>query len=281
MCIADILKCFVPSYYDAILGDVSVCLKTDEETPFISGMTFMADDSIIIVDEANRNIKLFTHVFKPVATVKLKSPARDITSVKSRQVVASIPSEKALQFIDLGEELLLCDKITLEFECSGVHCFQNELYVTSAFSNDREIRIMSLTGKVRKRIRPGIVDLRYPLYIVVDPRFRTLFVTDYNHGVLGFDANGGDVRFKCKDTDVHTYYKGITIGHKGDLFVCTWNLNGISRVHLDGRGLETIIPMPGKEGRKPQCMAFSQKSQRLIVSLCGGKRSYISVYRYQ
>ncbi|KAH3749695.1 hypothetical protein DPMN_184201 [Dreissena polymorpha] len=263
------------------VGDVSVFLESDTEMPFITGITFMADDHVVLADDANKNVKLFTHAFFPVAMVALTSPPRDVAPIKLQQVVVTIPTEKALQFIDLGKELLLRNKINLDFECFGVTCFNQELYVTSGFSSEREIRIMSLSGEVRKRIRPGIVDLRYPLYIAVDPKYKTIFVSDYNHGVVGVDTNSGELKFKCKDTDVHGYYKGITIGNKGNIYVCTWNLHGVSRVHLDGRGLETVIPMPGKEGRKPHSVAFSKKSERLVISLCGGKRACLSVYRYQ
>ena len=241
----------------------------------------MPDDHVVCIDDANRTIKLFSSALRPVTSLKLQSVPRDVAPVKSQLVVVTLPSDKCLQFVELGKELVLGNKLQLDIECSGITCFQYELYVTSGFSVDRQIQIVSLKGVVRKRIRPGIADLRYPLFIAVDPKVRTVFVTDYNHGVVGIDLNSSEVLFKCKDTDVHGYYKGITLGHKGQIYTCTWNLNGVSRVHLDGRGLETIIPMPDKEGRKPHSIAYSNKSSRLLVSLCGGKRSCLAVYRFQ
>lgn len=267
--------------YIIILGDVSVHLATDTETPFVTGCAFMADDNVVMADDANKNVKFFNPAFKPISMKELTAPPRDVAPIKVQQVVVTIPTERCLQFIEVGKEILLGKKVTLDLECSGITCYNNELYVTSGFSSEREIQVVSLDGEVRKKIRPGIADLRYPLYIAVDPRYRTIFISDYNHGIVGLDVNTGDVKFKCKDTDVHGYYKGVALGNKGNIYVCTWNLHGVSRVHLDGRGLETVIPMPGKEGRKPHSIAFSKKSERLIVSLCGGKRACLSVYRYQ
>lgn len=212
----------------------------------------------------------------------MTSPPRDLTVIKHQELAVTVPSEKAIQFVDLSNKgLTLAKKLTLDIECYGITCFNAELYVTSGFSTEREIRIIGLDGATRKKFKPGIVDLRYPLYVTVDPKYRTIFVSDYNHGVIGLDPGTGELKFKCKDTDVHGYYKGVTLGNKGNIFVCTWNLHGVSRVHLDGRGLETIIPLPGKEGRKPYAIAFSRKSERLVVSLCGGKRACVMVYRYQ
>lgn len=256
-------------------------MDTDTDTPFVTGIAFMADDNFVAVDEANRNVKFFNPIFRPIAMAQLTSPPRDVAPIKLQQIVVTIPTDKTLQFIEVGKTLTLTKKVTIELECSGITCYNQELFVTSGFSSQREIQILSLSGEVRKKFRPGIADLRYPLYIDVDPRFRTVFVTDYNHGVVGLDINTGEVKFKCKDTDIHGYYKGITLGNKGNIYVCTWNLHGVSRVHLDGRGLETIIPMPGKEGRKPHSVTFSKKTERLVVSLCGGKRGCISIYRYQ
>lgn len=265
----------------AFTGEVSVHLDTDTEIPFVTGCAFMADDNVVLVDDANKNVKFFNPAFKPISVVKVSAPPLDVTPIKLQQVVVTIPTERSLQFIEVGKHMMLMKKVQMELECYGITFYNHELYVTSGFSNEREIHIVSLNGEVRKKIRPGIADLRYPLYICVDPKFRMIFVSDYNHGVVGLDVNSGEVKFKCKDTDVHGYYKGVTIGQKGHINVCTWNLHGVSRVHLDGRGLETIIPMPGKEGRKPYSIAFSKKSERLIVSLCGGKRGCLSVYRYQ
>ncbi|KAL4217364.1 hypothetical protein ACF0H5_023815 [Mactra antiquata] len=263
------------------VGEVSVFLDTDSEAPFVTGITFMADDCFVAVDEANRNVKFFNPVFRPISMTQLTSPPRDVAQVKLAQIVVTVPSDKMLHFFDVGKTFTTLKKVALEIECSGIACYNQELYVTSGFSSQREIQILSLSGESRKTFKPGIADLRYPLYIEVDARFRTIFVTDYNHGVIGLDINSGEVKFKCKDTDIHGYYKGVTLANKGNIVVCTWNLHGVSRVHLDGRGMETIIPMPGKEGRKPHSIAFSKKSERLVVSLCGGKRGCLAVYRYQ
>ena len=256
-------------------------LDTDSEQPYITGCSFMADDNVVLVDEANRNVKFFNNALKPISVYKLPSPPHDVAPIKIQQIVVTIPKERSLQFMEVGKTLVLRKKLPMDMECYGITCYNHELYVTSGFSSDREIQIVSLNGDVRKRVRPGIADLRYPLYIVVDPRFRTIFVSDYNHGIVGLDINSGEVKFKCKDTDVHGYYKGITVGHKGYIYVCTWNLHGVSRTHLDGRGLETIIPMPGKDGQKPHALAFSKKSERLLISLSGGKRGCLLIYRYQ
>ena len=261
------------------VGEVNVYFEDDEEVAFVTGVEFMPDEQLVIVDEKNRCAKLFNVKMQPVTRLKLTSSPRDITSVGNNSAAVTLPHEKTIQFVHVGKTMEPKKRVQVDTECSGITFYENELFITSGFAADREIQILSIDGKLRKRMKPGIVDLRYPLYIVVEPRMKIMFVSDYNHGIVGMDMRGF-VKFKCQETDIHNYYKGITLSNHGHLYVCTWQMNGVSRVHTDGRGLETIIPMPEKGGLKPYAIGYSKRSKTVVVSLCGKNRGYMSVYKF-
>ena len=261
------------------VAEINVYFEDDEEVAFVTGVEFLPDEQLVIVDEKNRCMKLFNVKFQPVIRLKLTSSPRDISSVGNNIAAVTLPHEKTIQFVYVGKTMEATKRVQVDIECSGITFYENELYITSGFAANREIQILSLDGKLRKRIKPGIVDLRYPLYIVVEPRMKIMFVSDYNHGVVGIDMRGF-VKFKCQETDIHNYYKGIALSNHGHLYVCTWQMNGVSRVHTDGRGLETIIPMPEKGGLKPYAIGYSKRSKTVVVSLCGKNRGYMSVYKF-
>ena len=261
------------------VAEVNVYFEDDDEVAFITGVEFMPDEQLVVVDEKNRCTKLFNVKLHPVTRLKLTSSPRDISSVGNNIAAVTLPHEKTIQFIQVGKAMEPTKRIQVDIECSGITFYENELYITSGFAANREIQILSLDGKLRKRLKPGIVDLRYPLYIVVEPRTKIMFVSDYNHGIVGIDMRGF-VKFKCQETDIHNYYKGIALSNHGHLYVCTWQMNGVSRVHTDGRGLETIIPMPEKGGLKPYAIGYSKRSKTVVVSLCGKNRGYMSVYKF-
>ena len=260
-------------------GEINIYFEDDDEVAFVTGVEFMPDEQLIIADERNKCTKLFNVKLQPVAKLKLSSAPRDLTPVANALVAVTLPHEKTIQFLNVTKTLEPKKRFQVDIECCGITFHENELYITSGFSADREIQILSLDGKLRKRMKPGIVDLRYPLYIVVEPRTKIMFVSDYNHGIVGIDMRGA-VKFKCQETDIHNYYKGIALSTHGHLYVCTWQMNGVSQVHTDGRGLETVIHMPEKGGLKPYAIGYSKRSKTVVISLCGKNRGYMSVYRF-
>ena len=260
-------------------GEVNIYFEDDDEVAFVTGVDFMPDEQLIIADESNKCTKLFNVKLQPVDKLKLTSSPRDLTPVANSLVAVTLPHEKTIQFLYVTKTMEQKKRLQLDIECYGITFHANELYVTSGFSANREIQVLSLDGSLRKRLKPGIVDLRYPLYIVVEPRTNIMFVSDYNHGIVGIDMRGA-VKFKCQETDIHNYYKGLALSVHGYLYVCTWSMNGISQVHTDGRGLETIIPMPEKGGLKPYAIGYSKRSKTVVISLCGKNRGFMSVYKF-
>ena len=260
-------------------GEINIYFEDDDEVAFVTGVEFMPDEQLVIVDEKNRCTKLFNVKMQQVSKLKLTSAPRDLTPAGNSLAAVTLPHEKTIQFVHVAKIMEPKKRVQVDIECSGITFYENELYITSGFSAEREIQILNLDGKLRKRLKPGIVDLRYPLYIVVEPRTKIMFISDYNHGIVGIDMRGF-VKFKCQETDIHNYYKGIALSTHGHLYVCTWQMNGVSRVHTDGRGLETIIPMPEKGGLKPYAIGYSKRSKTVVVSLCWKNRGYMSVFKF-
>lgn len=260
--------------------DLNVKLKSDKRTCFITGVSFMHDGRIVLADDANKKIKLFGADFKPLSNICTDMPPRDISAISHHEVAVTIPNEKTIQVYKVGpKEFEKKLYLRLDIECYGITYYEPDIYVTSGWSSEREIQVIDLSGEVKRKIRLPRSIFRYPLYITIDPKSKFLFVSDYVNGVICLDMSG-KVILQCQEPEAGSYYKGLTVAIPGQIYACIWQQNGVSRVHTDGRGLESVLTWLSADRRKPLAIAYTSKTKRLVLSFCGEKRDLVSVYKF-
>ncbi|XP_052260956.1 uncharacterized protein LOC127865099 [Dreissena polymorpha] len=261
-------------------ADINVKMKSDKKTCFITGATFLYDGRLVLADDTNKCVKLFGPDFKPVCSIITATSPRDVTTISHHEVAATLPAEKLIQMLRIGpKEIVKLRGLLLDIECYGITYHMPDLYVTSGWSAEREIQIINPDGELRKKIRLSKSIFRYPLYISIDPKAEVMYVSDYLNGVLVLDMTG-KVIMQCKDADKGSYYKGVEVTVPGQVYACQWQDNGITRVHTDGRGLETVLSWDKMDRRKPLAIAYTSKTKRLVVSFCGEKRDLMSIYKF-
>jgi hypothetical protein len=261
-------------------ADIKVRLKSDKKACYITGATFLFDGRVVLADESNKCVKLFGADFKPLTAISLESSPRDITTISHSEVCATLPNEKLIQMFQIGpKELERTKSFGLDMECYGITFHETDLYVTSGWSTDREIHVIKPTGEFIKKIKLPKGVFRYPLYITIDPKSQIIYVSDYINGIIGVTMDG-KILNQYRDEDIGTYYKGVTLTTTGQIYVCTWQQNGVQRVHTDGKGLETVLTWKTSERRKPLVVAYTSKTKRLILTFCGDKRDVLSIYKF-
>lgn len=260
--------------------DIKVRMKTDKKACYITGATFLHDGRVLLADDSNKNLKLFGTDFKSLSSLAMSSSPRDVSAISHVEVAATLPNEKLIQMLKIGTKEMEKKKvIVLDIECHGITFYKNELYVTSGWSPEREIQVYKPSGEFSRKIRLPRDVFRYPLYITIDPKSRTIYVSDYINGVIALDITGKIV-LQCKNTDIATYYKGIALTTPEHIYACTWQQNGVQRVHTEGKGLETVITWKISDRRKPLAVAYTSKTRRLVLSFCGDKRDVLSIYKF-
>jgi hypothetical protein len=261
-------------------NDIKVRVRTDKKPCYITGATFLFDGRVILADDSNKNVKLFGTDYKPLSSITLNSSPRDIATISHVEIAVTLPNEKMVQIFKIGTKDIEKDRSqVLSIDCYGITFHEDEMYVTSGWSSEREIQVLKSSGEFSKKIRLSKGVFRYPLYITIDPKSKTMYVSDYINGVIALDM-GGKMVFQCINKDIGTYYKGLTVTTPGQLYVCTWQQNGVQRVHIDGKKMETVLNWKISERRKPLAAAYTSKTKRLVLSFCGDKRDVLSIYKF-
>ena len=261
-------------------NDIKVKMRTDKKACFITGVSFLLDGRVILADDSNKNVKLFGTDYKPIASIPLSSSPRDIATLSHVEIAVTLPNEKMIQILKIGNKEIEKDTCyALNIDCYGITFHEDEMYVTSGWSSEREIQVLKPSGEFSRKIRLPKGVFRYPLYITIDPKSKIMYVSDYINGIIALEMSGKMV-FQCKNKDIGTYYKGLSVTTPGQIYVCTWQQNGVQRVHADGKGLETVLHWKISERRKPLAAAYTSKTKRLILSFCGDKRDVLSIYKF-
>lgn len=82
---------------------------------------------------------------------------------------------------------------------------------------------------------------------------------------------------------------GICSSPTGDVFICTLQPNGISKVmtefrhfgslkSLNEHELEPLISLPNKGGQRPRSIAFSKRTSKIVISFVGQSVDVINIY---
>lgn len=267
--------------------DLNVRLLSDKKNCSITGTAFLPDDKIVVADATNKKIKLFNADLKPISNLEMPSAPRDVTTISTSEIACTLPNEKVVHIISVGRDMNIKKSIKLEVECYGVTCYENELFVTSGWSTEKEVQVINFEGVVQRKLRPKAGVMKCPLYVTVDAKMSHVYVSDYENGVIGMDMDGS-VIYRYNDT-VTKGYMGICSSPGGTVYICTLQPNGISKVRTENKlvaslpslnenDLEPLISLPNKGGQRPRSIAYSKKSNKLLISFVGQSVDVLSIY---
>ncbi|XP_052234659.1 uncharacterized protein LOC127847094 [Dreissena polymorpha] len=212
--------------------------------------------------------------------------------MSNTEIACTLPNDRTVQVIHVGKTMTVSKSFKLDVECYGICYHDNAFYITSGWSTDKEVQIMDTEGVVQQKLRPEKGILRCPLYVTVDGKLDHIYVSDYETGIVGMDMLG-KVTFKFSDTETKGFM-GICSSPQGEVFICTLQPNGISRVQtetnrvygsittLNEPELEPVISLPtfNKGGQRPRSIAFSRKSQKILVSYVGQSVDMMNIYHF-
>ncbi|WAR09985.1 hypothetical protein MAR_035061 [Mya arenaria] len=145
----------------------------------------------------------------------------------------------------------------LDVECYGICHADGAFYVTSGWSTDKEVQLIDAEGVLKKKLRPEPGVFKCPL---------------------------------CADNNSKGYM-GICSSPQGEIYICTLQPNGISKVHTENKRygslqslntseLEPLITLQtlSKGGQRPRSIAYSWNKSKIVISFVGQSVDVMSIY---
>jgi hypothetical protein len=261
------------------IQDVNVKSDTDEKDCFVTGMTLVSDNGLVLCDHYNKCLKLVDinqSIIKDVLALQAKPGG--ITTISNDQIgVVLLDNSCKIQLVNVSAKMTLDRSIKTNGICVDVKMINNQLYVS--FSNPVKFQKLQLTGAIIKTINPDDEILKHcklPWHIAVSHDERVIYVSDFETcKVMSLDINGNMLAlYQAELEGPH----GIIISQSGSVYVCNRNQNIVYKMMSDLNKAMVILG-PGDGLLLPQAMYLNNKNQHLYISTGSIKGKYKNILK--
>ncbi|XP_060568906.1 E3 ubiquitin-protein ligase TRIM71-like [Ruditapes philippinarum] len=129
-------------------GDICVKTSKDKLRFWITGMTLLTPDLLIITDYFNNAVKMVDTSSQSVSDqLQLDAGPWDITTVTSTELAVTLPYKQTIQFISISSnKLIMKHNMKVGGDCYGISCYQNKLIVS--FLYPIKLQIFDINGPI-------------------------------------------------------------------------------------------------------------------------------------
>jgi hypothetical protein len=253
----------------------------DDRCAELTGGTFLPDDRLMLVDNANRKLKLFTPDGDLLCEFELSSAPWDITCVPCGMAAVTLPSEKKVMLVSgMNDCITPVEQFNTSGKCYGIaySYYAKDLVVACDTPGDglATVKVISLSGDELRNIaigENGLSIISRPSYVATNPFDADVYVSDEcNNTIIGITTNG-EIRFNHK----HSYLKlpvGIAADNHGCIYVCGNGSCDIHQMTRDGQRIRLLTDgLP-----HPRAIAFDPYGDRFLVTSDGSYKSTVQVY---
>ncbi|XP_060559947.1 uncharacterized protein LOC132719988 [Ruditapes philippinarum] len=197
-------------------GKICVQTSKDKNTCWITGMTLLTPDLLIITDYFDNAVKMVDTRIKSVSDqIQLDDRPWDITRVTSTELAVTLPNKQKIQFTSISSnKLKKRHTVKVDGECSGISCFQGKLVVS--FENPAKVQILDMNGTILTAI-DGKNIFKCPDYVTCNRSY--IYVSDCDMKTVTRLNWQGDV---IGSYSRMSRPKGISLSDDGTVFGCDW-----------------------------------------------------------
>ncbi|XP_045199325.2 uncharacterized protein LOC123553766 [Mercenaria mercenaria] len=270
-------------------GTISVKSKSDKKRCYITGMSVLSNDEIVIADSHNNSIKMIDINEKKItADVKLSFSPQDLTVINKNQIAVTLPCA-FLSMIQLVSRFgpfrwKTSHSLKANGNCYGITSTADKLIVS--FTGPPKIEILGLQGDVQKTIdttTDGQNLFIQPWHLAISPDEKYIYVSDRGNRSLTRVPTNGDMDDVIQVSQVTGWYfspEGVTVAddtvlvcdmesETGNVYAFTEDLTEKGVVYDNNDGL-----------RHPKTICYSCYQNKVFITCHGDKvRSKMFVFK--
>ena len=266
---------------------IPIKLKGEDIPPSVFSAEFLPDGRLLVVDNANEKVKLFSSSFSYEGSVEIERPYAVAVINDTMAIVSSYSrTDPKLYFLSVTPSVQIQSTISLNHKSFGIDVYNGTIYITCHDYNQGQghVRLLDMNGKLKGTLGVnGGEDwksymFRRPVCVRVSRFTGNIFVSDWSAETVTCLSPKGDVIFKFKNTDVLVGPDNFILDDRDNVAVLGRG-TGIVEI-LDNGNDYKIMPRyhGGAAGLEiPDTLAYRQTDSMLLV----GGYSSRDMYLYQ
>ncbi|XP_060571153.1 uncharacterized protein LOC132729402 [Ruditapes philippinarum] len=238
-------------------GGIHVKTAQDEFRCWITGMTLLTPDLLIITDYNNNAVKMVDTSSQSVFDqLQLDDKPWDITTVISTELAVTLPDKRAIQFISISSNKLI-KKHTMKAdgECNGISYYQGKFVVSFVYPTI--LQILDMNGTILTTI-DGKNIFRHPHYVTCNRT--SIYASDRGMKTvtrLNWQGNVIDSYSGMR------YPMGMSLSDDGTVFVCDpGRRNVIKELSGDCSTGKKVL----KHLKSPYAVCWCEETKKLYFS---------------
>jgi len=246
-------------------ADIPVRESSDKTGCNLMGMALVPDKKMVLCDCNNKSVKLLDlesgHL---VSSLRLSSPPWDVCAIPGQQVAVTLPDEGKIQVVSTQRQLTLTTRIKTRQGCRGIRYWQDTLIVT--FS-EGTVLVIDLKGNVVMEMdntNAGYLLFKCPLYVTVDYKGSTLYVSDGVKNTITKMDLTLKVVATIKNKTIRAPH-GMFPLDDHHLLVCSFGSHNVVLLNTETQE-ERVVLGPGQGILWPRCVSYSAELGKLYVT---------------
>jgi hypothetical protein len=200
--------------------DFNARMPGDTATCNSFGVAYTDSGQILLADNSNYALKLFSETGQPLHRLQLSSNVYGVVVVNTTTAAVTLPQEQRVQLVSLGSTLATAGDIKIAGACYGITCVGTTLVVGCI--SDTSLRVMSLDGNLLFSVSTDVDGTRMfdsAFYLASthygmhhDP---SVYVSDYHGNNIRCTGNVVCVKLDGQVASTYTHISSSTYGLQG------------------------------------------------------------------
>ena len=250
--------------------DIEVKMTTERKPCRIFGTCLTDDGFLLLADCNNENLKrldVSTDTIKD--HLSLEAAPNAVCQISKDEAAVSL-SNKSIQFVSLGEQMMATRVLKMDYYCSGLAYNDGELFISDGSSAICILDIGNTSILKRLNEESGSSILTRTRHLCPSTNREVIYVADTDKGLITLDDQGSYLSTFSDSESVET--RGVCTDGRGSIFVCGYQSECILQITEDSKTkLGTIKSKPLQLS-----VCFDPKNNKLFVTYDGS--STIQVY---
>ncbi|KAL3832681.1 hypothetical protein ACJMK2_024303 [Sinanodonta woodiana] len=257
---------------------------SDWEPCWFTGVVYLPNDQILLVDRNNSKVKIFDKDLQPISETTLLSQPFDAALVSMSEIALTIPRENKIELYTIGTNLTHKGTILTSDRCYGISFARDRFAVTCACGSPPSVKVYSKEGKEMLDICPeeNYQPLFFrPWYVHLEQSGNSFIVSDCNRSHVTSVTGSVIKRYVYKSASLSSP-RGFCVMSDGKILVCGWGSDNIQLIDENGHYIQDVISR--KDGIiGPQNVAVNSKGDKLVVTFdpSSGSSDSVKLYRYK